>query len=406
MSDQGARIDEDRRVASRALTGPGVVTITSSASRPGETVQVHRKTAAEYAALADSENTRRSYGSDLRRFRLWLARMDTLARHQIDEAYLANSQFDTAPVDPQTVADYIAYKAEEQDDEGQPRYAASTISKWVAAISWEHLQKNAAPPSKHPLVINALKGIRRTNIRPTRRAAPLLLDPLRTTLLAIDLTSPLHGAIGTRDAALLLFGWVGAFRASEVAALTIGDVTLHSEEGLRVRLQKAKTDQEGRGGIKVLPFGSNPVTCAPCAYVRWYRLLQAQGDTRNRPALFRALRENTVTVHLCRDPFTDDLPRRSPVFRALSRQGLIRDTGITPTTVGSVVHRRAHAAGVETRDISGHSLRAGFITEALNAGASKAEIMRQTLQRDERTIDVYDRENNPLVRNAVTRVRL
>jgi integrase len=67
---------------------------------------------------------------------------------------------------------------------------------------------------------------------------------------------------------------------------------------------------------------------------------------------------------------------------------------------------RAAAAGVGIADVSGHSLRAGFITEALNAGATPMEVMRQSLHKSESTILVYDRENNPLKRNAVTQVRL
>lgn len=224
--------------------------------------------------------------------------------------------------------------------------------------------------------------------------------------MSIDIAGEQHGVLGTRDAALILFGWVGAFRGSELADLQIGDVTLHGGEGLRVRVRRSKTDQEGRGGTKALPFGSNPVTCAPCAFARWYRLLAAQGEKKSRARLMRAVRENTNTVHICRDPLPAQLPGLLPLFRAVSSAGLIREAKITGDTVGRAVKRRTTAAGVDIAHLSGHSLRAGFITEALNAGASTTEVMRQSLHRDERTILVYDRENNPLKRNAVTRVRL
>ncbi|TIH33811.1 site-specific integrase [Subtercola vilae] len=362
-----------------------------------------RSRAEEFAA----PNTVKGYRSDLRRFRLWLARMDHLPPGQIDEGFLASPEFDTVPVSGQTVADYLDLKAEETDPvTAERKFAASTIVRWVAAIGWEHLLQGWPSPVKDPAVVQALKVIRRTNARPTKRAAPLLLDPLRKTLLSVDISGEQRGVLGARDVALILFGWVGAFRGSELAALQVKDVTVVPGEGLRVRVTRSKTDQEGRGGVKALPFGSNPVTCAPCAYTRWYRLLAAQGDRRDRAALMRNVRENTFAVHVCREPLPGVLPGSVPLFRAVSTAGLIRDAPITGDTVSRAVKRRSHAAGIDVPQLSGHSLRAGFITEALNAGASTAEVMRQSLHRDERTILIYDRENNPLKRNAVTRVRL
>jgi integrase len=352
-------------------------------------------------------NTVKAYRSDLRRFRLWLARMDRLPVGAIDEVFLANPEFDTVPVSPQTVADYIDLKAEETDSvSGERRFAASTLARWVAAIGWEHQAEGFPSPVKDPDVVEALKVARRTNGRPTKRAAPLLLEPLRKTLLSIDIAGEQHGVLGTRDAALLLFGWVGAFRGSELADLRIGDVAVHLEGGLRVRVRRSKTDQEGCGGTKALSFGSNPVTCAPCAFARWYRLLATQGRKRSRAGLMREVRENTNTLHICRDALSGTLPGLLPLFRAVSSAGLIREAKITGDTVSRAVKRRTQAAGVDVAHLSGHSLWSGFITEALNAGASTTEVMRQSLHRDERTILIYDRENNPLKRNAVTRVHL
>lgn len=173
-------------------------------------------------------------------------------------------------------------------------------------------------------------------------------------------------------------------------------------------MQSSKTDQLGVGGMKALPFGSNPVTCAPCAFARLYRLLEAQGTdrTKNRPAMMRSLRGNTFAVHICQDPLPQTLASKAPFLRGISSAGFLRDVPISGDTVGRVVKRRAATAGVGIADISGHSLRAGFITEALNAGATPMEVMRQSLHKSESTILIYDRENNPLKRNAVTQVRL
>ncbi len=83
------------------------------------------------------------------------------------------------------------------------------------------------------------------------------------------------GVAARRDMALLLMGFAGAHRRSELVALTLADVTLHPTDGLHVRLRTSKTDQEARGTVKALPYGRDPVTCPPCAYVRWRQVLQA-----------------------------------------------------------------------------------------------------------------------------------
>ena len=83
------------------------------------------------------------------------------------------------------------------------------------------------------------------------------------------------GMAAPRDAALLLMGFAGAHRRSELVGLRIADVTVHPVDGLHVRIQSSKTDQEGVGTVRALPYGRDPQTCPPCALVRWRRLLLA-----------------------------------------------------------------------------------------------------------------------------------
>ena len=88
-------------------------------------------------------------------------------------------------------------------------------------------------------------------------------------------------------------GFAGAHRRSELVALTLADVTLHPTDGLHVRLRRSKTDQEARGTVKALPYGRDPVTCPPCAYVRWRQILHAW-DTADptAPAAARCCRSS------------------------------------------------------------------------------------------------------------------
>ncbi|HEY7815964.1 MAG TPA: hypothetical protein VIC62_22155 [Nakamurella sp.] len=100
-----------------------------------------------------------------------------------------------------------------------------------------------------------------------------------------------------RDTALLLMGFAGAFRRSELVGLAVADVTRHRTDGLHVRLRTSKTDQEATGRVVALPFGRDPATCPPCAWVRWRELLHA-ADTapaeKRRAAVMRVLRRQAA----------------------------------------------------------------------------------------------------------------
>jgi integrase len=355
-----------------------------------------------FAEASLSANTVRAYRSDLRQFARWRA---GFLDHEVSEPHELE-QVTTAPVDPAEVAAFLADKANAVLPDGGQRYAPGTISRYVAAIDWEHARRGHIPPGATPIVRDVLKGIRRTRSVPVRRAKPMTLKALQTTLLKIDVADLQTGALGTRDQALLLFGFVGAFRESELTALTVADLRLINGEGVYARVRKSKTDQDGVGRVKALKQGANPVTCAPCAFVRLYRLMAAQ-DARGEAGLFAALTGASLAVHVCADKLgTDLLPPSMPFFRAVSKWGLFRNTGISPTAVGKAVARRALAAGLGEDGWSGHSLRAGFVTEARNAGATDVEIMNQTHHTNAATLQIYDREYTPLVRNAVTRMRL
>lgn len=355
-----------------------------------------------FAEASLSANTIRAYRSDLRQFARWRAGFldnEVAERHELE-------QIVTAPVDPAEVAAFLADKANAALPDGGQRYAPATISRYVAAIDWEHARRGHTPPGSSPVVRDVLKGIRRTRSVPVRRAKPMTLKALQTTLLQIDVADLQTGALATRDQALLLFGFVGAFRESELTALTVADLRLVDGEGVYARVRRSKTDQDGIGRTKVLKQGANPVTCAPCAFVRLYRLMAAH-DARGEAGLFAALAGATLSVHVCADGIgSDRLPPAMPFFRAVSKWGLFRDTGISPTTVGKAVARRARAAGLGEDGWSGHSLRAGFVTEARNAGSTDVEIMNQTHHTNAATLQIYDREYAPMVRNAVTRMRL
>jgi hypothetical protein len=131
-----------------------------------------------FAEASLSANTVRAYRSDLRQFARWRAGFHD---HEISEPHELE-QVTTAPVDPTEVAAFLADKANAVLPDGGQRYAPGTISRYVAAIDWEHARRGHTPPGTTPIVRDVLKGIRRTRSVPVRRAKPMTLKALQTTL--------------------------------------------------------------------------------------------------------------------------------------------------------------------------------------------------------------------------------
>lgn len=333
----------------------------------------------QHSAMSDS--TRRGYATDWARF----------------EAWCQTHAYAPLPAPPSAVAAYLASAAGLIDERGAQVFRPATMARWLAAINHAHFLAGFAKPGAHPEVQTTLAGIRRELGGPQRRMAPLLLDDLRNTLATIDVISWPAGIAGYRDYALLLMGFAGAFRRSELAGLDVGDVTTHSHDGLHVRLRRSKTDQEGKGTVTALPFGSHPETCAPCAHARWVRHLSlADAPRAERMKMLMSER----TGHVCREPLPD-LDPDSPMFRPVAHSD-IRKRRISDFVVRDVVQRRVRDVGLDAKLYGGHSLRAGFITQAFRAGRSHHEIMRQTHHRSYAMLEVYSRENDPLRHNAVT----
>ena len=199
------------------------------------------------------------------------------------------------PAPPVVVAAYVTAAAAEQTPNGRFRYAPATLTRWVSSINQVHAAAGLEAPGRTEVVRRALSGIRRIRATPPSRRAPLLLDDIRDLLDWLSLLAggwP-AGVAARRDAALLLMGFAGAFRRSELVALTVADVTLHRSDGLHVRIRPSKTDQEAAGAVRALPYGRDPATCAPCAWTRWRELLHAAATAKEgeeRRAVMRVLR--------------------------------------------------------------------------------------------------------------------
>lgn len=366
-------------------------------------------------------NTTRAYRADWARFSSWCERHAhaPLPAHPLVLAdYLTDHAAQTAS---RTAGRRAGAPAGGGGD--QRRYAVSTLARWVASINQHHTDAGYLPPGRHEIVRTTLAGLRRQyaadGSRPVRRRAPLLTEDLR------QLLSHAHESAGTwveqiaerRDSALLLLGQPGAFRRSELVALDLADVVVDRGYGLFATVRRSKTDQTGEGLVKALPFGSNYQTCPACAYARWREVLDAW-DAGGRAAAIHALRQSPPFTghihHLIDIPETARQPGANngggvALFRGVHRTGAISATRLSAQAVNPILARRAVAAGLPASVLAllgGHSLRAGFVTQAKANGADNDEVMRQTGHTTEAMVRQYTRHHLPQQGNAVARLGL
>ena len=172
-----------------------------------------------------------------------------------------------------------------------------------------------------------------------------------------------------RDRALVLLSYAGALRRSEPAALRVGDLAW-PPEGLVLTLRRSKTDQEGRGRQVAIPRGRHPHTCPVRAVEGW---MEAAGLDKSS--------DQDAGLHA-----------EAPLFCAIDRHGNLQRKALHPNSVGEILKRVVTRAGYAPAAYGGHSLRAGFCTQAARSGASAFEIMRQTGHRSVATVARYIRE--------------
>lgn len=300
--------------------------------------------ARDYAAQSKSDNTKRAYASDWRHFTAWCG----------------DHGQDALPASGETVALYLAALARDG-------YKAATIGRRVAAISQAHKTSNHPTPTAHPAVKAVWSGIRRAHGTAQSGKAPALTENVRAMVQNLG-TDPL----AIRDRALLLLGFAGAFRRSELVALDVSDLTT-TPQGLIVQIRRSKTDQEGGGREVGIPRGQHASTCPVRAVQSW---MATAGISTG------------------------------PLFRAVNRHGHIADQRLSDKAVALIVKRSAAAAGLDPTVFAGHSLRAGLATSAAAAGISERSIMDQTGHRSVAIARRYIRHGSLFRDNAAGGVGL
>jgi integrase len=277
-------------------------------------------------------------------------------------AWCAAHGFAPVPAAPAIVGAYLASLAES--------HAPSTIRRRLSAIGKMHRFNDLAWNAAHRDIQGPLQGVLRTQGRPARQAAALTLAMLRRLLATCDASQR-----GRRDRALLLLGFAGALRRSELVALQVEDVTVVAG-GLRLRIVRGKTDKSGQGAEIGLPRGKHGETCPVRAFEAWQAVARRKAG---------------------------------PLFRRISTGDRIGDAALHPDAVRRILAHRLQMAGLilEGFDrLSAHALRVGFISEAYDKGVRDEDIMRHTRHRDLRTMRGYVRRAGLLMESPAGQLDL
>ncbi|MFL0802744.1 MAG: site-specific integrase [Agarilytica sp.] len=284
---------------------------------------------------ATSENTRQTYRSAIRQFEKWGGRLpcnsDALLHYIRDKSTILN-----------------------------PR----TLDLHLTAISQWHRFQHLPDPTHTPTVKKVLKGNRRLHAKPKHKAKAFDLISLKRLVEHLDGRNPSSKLI--RDKALILMGFFGGFRRSELATLTMENISWHSD-GMIINLTKSKTNQECDDQLRAIP-ASNTAFCAVAALKKWLQIAN----------------------------ITEGF-----IFRGLNRWEQVSDASLSPASVNTILKEHAAQAGLNDVElISSHSLRRGMATSAGRAGIDFALIKKQGGWKQDSTVWGYIDEGRIFENNA------
>ncbi len=284
--------------------------------------------AVDLAKAEKALSTRKAYRTDFRIFKAWCDGKGVSA----------------LPAGPETVAALLAHEA-------GTGTKPSTLGRRIAAIRYAHKLAHLDTPTDSEAVKATLRGIRRTFGGAKVRKAPAIAAEMHSMVaMAPDRLS------GSRDRALLLLGFAGAFRRSELVALDVADIT-EAKTGLLIKIRRSKTDQEGEGVTIAIAKGD--ITCPAKALREW---LDAAGI------------------------------ETGAIFRPVNKSGVVAPSRLSDRSVANIVKAYAGRAGFDARTFSGHSLRSGFLTSAAGNGASIFKMMDVSRHKSVDTLRGYVRD--------------
>ena len=278
-----------------------------------------------------ANNTLRAYQSDFRDF----------------SGFCAKNGLSSIPTQPKIIALYITHLSKTSK--------FSTLKRRIASISVIHKLKGHYLDTKHPIIMENLHGIKRTLGSRQKAKKPILINELKLIIKAIDETK-------IRDKALILVGFSGGFRRSELVNIEYDDVEFVTE-GVKILIKRSKTDQSGEGSVKAIPYFDNQEFCPVIALKNYI----------------------------------------NKKFSNIS-DGKVFD--ISDKSVALIIKRYAEKAGLDSSKYAGHSLRSGFATTAAEFGAEERNIMAMTGHKTTQMVRRYIQEANLFKNNALNKIKI
>ena len=278
-----------------------------------------------------ANNTLRAYQSDFKDF----------------SAFCAKNGLSSIPTQPKIIAIYITNLSKSSK--------FSTLKRRIASISVIHKLKGHYLDTKHPIIMENLHGIKRTLGSRQKAKKPILINDLKLIIKAIDEEK-------IRDKALILIGFAGGFRRSELVNIDYEDIEFVSE-GVKILVKRSKTDQSGEGTVKAIPYFDNKEFCPVLtlkSYINQKITIKSEGK----------------------------------VF------------GISDKSVALIIKKYAEKAGLDPSKYAGHSLRSGFATTAAEFGAEERNIMAMTGHKTTQMVRRYIHEANLFKNNALNKIKI
>ena len=278
-----------------------------------------------------ADNTLRAYQSDFKDF----------------SAFCVKNSLSFMPSQPKIIAIYITHLSKSSK--------FSTLKRRIASISVIHKLKGHYLDTKHPIIMENLHGIKRTLGSRQKAKKPILINDLKLIIKAIDQDK-------IRDKALILLGFAGGFRRSELVSILHEDIEF-VQEGVKILIKRSKTDQSGEGTIKAIPYFDNQEFC-PVISLKTY--IKEKFSNKNYGKVF----------------------------------------DISDKSVALIIKRYAEKAGLDSSRYAGHSLRSGFATTAAEFGAEERNIMAMTGHKTTQMVRRYIQEANLFKNNALNKIKI
>jgi integrase len=312
--------------------------ITDNLELPSNIFPILRNSSdANYIHAATSNNTRKAYQADIRHFVYWGGRLPTTG---------------------DVIMKYLHHHAGLLN----PR----TLARRLTAIKNWHICQGHVDPTTHPAIHKTLTGIKNVHGKPKEKATPLTLETIAKISAFLMKSNRL---IDCRNRTLLLVGFFGAFRRSELVSIKWSDIT-PVPEGMEILIPRSKTDQGGEGEVSAIPKSEDAVLCPVAALTEWRKHSSGNMDY---------------------------------VFRQITAGGRLLDEAIKPHQVNVVIKSVAIACCLpDAKSYSSHSMRRGFATEASRRGAPFGSIMRHGRWRHEGTVLGYIDEGKRFDQNAAS----